>query len=126
LGGATRDATVIADRSARAARLQAIKSDILDNLNDTSLTITAIAARHGVTPRYVHKLFETEETTYTQFILCKRLDRAYHILRDARFVSRSITSIAYDVGFGDLSYFKRTFRRHYSATPSAIRSSILG
>ena len=124
--GATRDATVIAGRSARAARLQAIKSDILDNLNDPSLTIAAIAARHGVTPRYVHKLFETEETTYTQFVLCQRLDRAYHMLRNARFVSRSITSIAYDSGFGDLSYFNRTFRRHYSATPSDIRSGITG
>ena len=29
--------------------------------------------------------------------------------------------IAYDVGFGDLSYFNRVFRRRYGATPSDIR-----
>ena len=46
------------------------------------------------------------------------------MLRDPRFVARSITSIAYDAGFGDLSYFNRTFRRHYGATPSDIRSGI--
>jgi AraC-like DNA-binding protein len=76
-----------------------------------------------VTPRYVHKLFETEGITFTQFILDRRLDRAYRSLRDLRFANRSITSIAYDAGFGDLSYFNRTFRRHYGATPSDIRNS---
>jgi AraC-like DNA-binding protein len=120
--GATRDAIVNADHSVRAARLHAIKSDIAANLANASLTVAAIAARHGVTPRYLHKLFESEGTTYTHFILRERLDRAYRMLRDPRFVARSITSIAYDAGFGDLSYFNRTFRRHYSATPSDIRS----
>jgi AraC-like DNA-binding protein len=34
----------------------------------------------------------------------------------------SITAIAFDAGFGDLSYFNRTFRRRYGATPSDIRN----
>jgi len=37
-------------------------------------------------------------------------------------VGQSISSIAYDVGFGDLSYFNRAFRRRYDATPSDIRN----
>jgi AraC-like DNA-binding protein len=114
----------MADRSVRAARLHAIKSNIAANLEDGSLTVAGIAARHGVSSRYLHKLFESEGTTFTQFILRERLDRAYRMLRDPRFVTRSISSIAYDVGFGDLSYFNRTFRRYYGATPSDIRSGI--
>jgi AraC-like DNA-binding protein len=121
--GATRDAAVAADRSVRAARLQAIKSDIIERLSDGVLTVADIAARHGVTTRYVHKLFEREGTTCTQFILRQRLDKAYGMLRDPRFVTRSVASIAYDAGFGDLSYFNRTFRRRYHATPSDIRMS---
>jgi AraC-like DNA-binding protein len=121
--GATPDATAMAGRSVRAARLQAIKCDIAANLANGSLTVAAIAARHSVTPRYLHKLFEAEGTTFTQFILHERLDRAYRMLRDPRFVARSITSIAYDAGFADLSYFNRTFRRQYNATPSDIRGS---
>jgi AraC-like DNA-binding protein len=117
------DGEADADRSVRAARLEAIKSDILDNLGEALITVSHIAARHHVTPRYVHKLFETEGITFTQFILDRRLDRAYRSLRDLRFANRSITSIAYDAGFGDLSYFNRTFRRHYGATPSDIRNS---
>jgi AraC-like DNA-binding protein len=109
----------------RAARLQAIKSDIAARLFDCSLTIAAIAARHGVTPRYLHKLFESEGTTFTQFVLWQRLDHAHRMLRDHRFATRSISSIAYDVGFGDLSYFNRTFRQQYNATPSDIRNDAI-
>jgi AraC-like DNA-binding protein len=105
----------------RAARLAAIKADIEANLADTGLTVSAVAARHGVSTRYVHLLFELEGTTFTRFVLRHRLDRAYQRLRDPRFAGRSISTIAYDVGFGDLSYFNRTFRRRYDASPSEIR-----
>jgi AraC-like DNA-binding protein len=45
------------------------------------------------------------------------------MLTDVRFVQRSISSVAFGVGFGDLSYFNRAFRRCYGATPSEIRRS---
>jgi len=45
------------------------------------------------------------------------------MLSDPRFSDRTIGSVAFDVGFGDLSYFNRTFRRHYGATPGEIRQS---
>jgi len=121
--GATGDAAALAeDRSVPAARLRAIKSDIVANLEDEGLTIGAVASRHGVTPRYVHRLFEREGVTYTQFVLRQRLETAYRALRDARFASWSISAIAYEVGFGDLSYFNRVFRRHYKRTPSDIKN----
>src|SRR5262249_44057927 len=49
--GATRDGPAMATRSVRAARLQAIKSDILIGLSDQSLSLATIAARHGITSR---------------------------------------------------------------------------
>jgi AraC-like DNA-binding protein len=33
------------------------------------------------------------------------LSRAHRILSDPRFADRNISSVAFDVGFGDLSYF---------------------
>ena len=59
--------------------------------------------------------------TFTRFALEQRLDHACRRLRNPQFSARSISSIAYDVGFGDLSYFNRVFRRRYGATPSDIR-----
>jgi len=125
--GATRDGAALArGRGARAARLQAIKADIASNLFDESLVVGTVAARQGVTPRYVHKLFEDEGITYTQFVLQHRLDRAFRMLRDPAWATRRISEIAYEVGFSDLSYFNRAFRRRYDATPSDIRNTGLG
>jgi AraC-like DNA-binding protein len=121
--GASEDATALAEeRTIPAIRLRAIKSDIVANLEDERLTVGAVAARHRVTPRYVHRLFEREGITYTQFVLRQRLERAYRILRDPRFAAMSISSIAYEVGFGDLSYFNRAFRRQFQCTPSEVKN----
>jgi AraC-like DNA-binding protein len=122
--GATRDSeAVIAERGKRAARLAAVKADILGNLASPRLSIATLAARHGVTPRYVHMLFEAEGVTYSEFVLGHRLLRAHRMLSDPRFVGVPLNSIALQVGFGDLSYFNRTFRRRYGASPTEVRAA---
>ncbi|RWP53381.1 AraC family transcriptional regulator [Mesorhizobium sp.] len=125
--GATRDAAVIAEgRGLRAARLKAVKADIVSNLGYHDLTVGAVALRQGVTPRCVQKLFETEGRTFSSFVLDQRLARARRLLSDPRYADWTISSIAFEAGFGDLSYFHRAFRRLYGATPSDIRQGTLG
>jgi AraC-like DNA-binding protein len=122
--GITRDGLAIAEgRGIRAARLRAIMADIAANLGDGILTAAAVARRQHVTPRYIHKLFEGEGLTFSAFVLDRRLSRAHCILSEPRFSDRSISSVAFDVGFGDLSYFNRVFRRRYGATPSETRQA---
>ena len=124
--GATRDAAEIAKgRGLRVARLRAIKADIAEKLANPNLSVSAIAMRQGVSPRYVQILFEEEGTTFSQYVIGQRLARAYRLLTDARFADRSITSVALDVGFGDLTYFNRAFRRCYGGTPSDVRAGAL-
>lgn len=72
-----------------------------------------------MTPRYVHKL----GFTLSSFVHDQRLACAHRMLSDPRLVDHTIGSIAFEVGFGDLSYFNRTFRRRYGATPGEIRQS---
>jgi len=123
--GATRDAAAIAqDRGLRAARLHAMKSDIEDHLASPGLTPAVVARRQQISESYLRKLFEGEGTSFTQFLLGRRLARAHDMLTDGRWANRGIASIALAVGFGDLSYFNRTFRRSYGATPSEIRDGI--
>jgi AraC-like DNA-binding protein len=122
--GATRDAALMAQgRGVRAARLRVIKADIETDLHNCDLSAAAIAALHRVTPRYIHKLFESEGMTFSEFVLGRRLEQAHRMLTDPRFADRPISSVAFDVGFGDLSYFNRAFRRRYEATPSEVRHS---
>jgi len=121
--GASGDAAEFAcGRGARAARLAAIKTDIDRSLGNRGLAVSDIALRHGVTPRQVQRLFEAEGSTFSEYLLDRRLDAARRMLGDPRRGS-TISAIAFDVGFGDLSYFNRTFRRRYGAAPSEIRAA---
>jgi AraC-like DNA-binding protein len=114
--GTTRDAGEVArERGLKAARLNAARSK--------GLTVADVAEHLGVTPRYVQRLFEAEGTTFTEYVTQQRLAWACRMLSDPRLLDRSVTSIAFEVGFGNLSYFNRLFRRHYGATPSDVRAS---
>ena len=125
--GATRDAAEIANgRGVRAARLHAIKTEILNGLNRHDLSLAGVAMRHRVSPRYVQMLFESDGTTFSRFLLDQRLKRAHRMLSDPRLAERTISAIAYEAGFDDLSHFNRAFRRRYGETPSDVRSSAPG
>jgi AraC-like DNA-binding protein len=120
--GATRDGWAIAEgRGIAAARLRAIITDISAHLADCDLSVAKIARRHRVTRRYIHKLFENEGLTFSSFVRGQRLFRAHEILSDPKRADRKISSVAFAVGFGDLSYFNRAFRRCYAATPTEIK-----
>src|SRR5262249_49929773 len=108
-------------RGATAARLTAIKSDILRALGRSDLSRELIAARHGVSPRYVRKLFERDGSSFSTFVLTERLAMAHRMLIDRRHAHLNIAHIAHESGFGDVSYFNRAFRRHFGATPSDFR-----
>lgn len=104
-------------------RLNAIKSDIEARLTDRALSARQIADRHGISLRYLQKLFEDERTTFSEFVLQRRLDRALRMLQSAGAPETNISEIAFGVGFGDLSYFNRTFRRRFGAAPRDVRAS---
>lgn len=106
----------------RAARLRAIKADIGKYLCEPGLSIDMIAVRHGISPRYVRKLFQEEQTTFSDFVLFLRLEQSRRLLRSPAHAACTIASIAHASGFGDLSYFNRTFRRRYAITPSGFRN----
>lgn len=107
----------------RAARLSAVKADIGQHLCQPGLSIGMVAMRHGISPRYVRKLFQDEQTTFSDFVLALRLERSRHLLRGAGHALATIASVAHACGFNDLSYFNRTFRRRYGVTPSDFRGS---
>jgi AraC-like DNA-binding protein len=123
--GATRDAAAVGEeRGIGAARLSAIKRDVEAHLATGDLSPGAVAKRHQISDSYIRKLFGSEGTSLSQFVLGRRLERARRLLTDPGWASRSIASIAFAAGFGDLSYFNRTFKRCFGHTPSEARDSI--
>ena len=120
--GATRDAAATARlRGARAARLQAIKTDIRQNLAK-DLSVAALAARHRLPVRSLQRLFDTDGVTFTEFVLAERLIRAHKLLRDIAHAGRPISTIAFDCGFEHISYFNRVFRTRFGLSPSDVRA----
>lgn len=123
--GATRDAAEEARLGgAAAARLRAIKEDVMRCLDEPGLSIATVCRRQGVSARYVHMLFESEGVTFSEFVLKRRLERARHRLADPRWAGETISTVAFATGFNDLSHFNRTFRRHFGATPSEFRPTM--
>ncbi|HEY1426711.1 MAG TPA: AraC family transcriptional regulator [Caulobacteraceae bacterium] len=124
--GAGRDGAHLAEnRGLAAARLQAIKAQVNANIGARALTVDEAAASQGVTARYVRKLFEAEGLSFTNYVTERRLARAHALLTEPLRTPAPISAIAYDVGFGDLSYFNRAFRRRYGATPSEVREEAM-
>jgi AraC-like DNA-binding protein len=118
--GATGHVQALAGQSSlAAARLEAIKADLIKN---AALGIGEIAARHRISPRYVQLLFDRAGTTFSQFTLDLRLEQAHAMLTSPRFASRSVTAIAYEAGFSDHSHFSRRFKQRYGKTPSDLRA----
>ena len=121
--GATRDAAEIAKaRGARAARLPLIKQDIATRLDEPDLSVATVAARQRINARQIQRLFESEGTTFTEYVLAQRLARAHRLLTNPLHASQKISTIALDVGFGDLSHFNRAFRRRFGMAPSDLRT----
>jgi AraC-like DNA-binding protein len=119
--GARGDHAEIARTGAKAARLRALKSDIVAMLGHNDLSSEFVAGRHGISARYVRKLFEQDGTSFTHFLLGERLTRVSRLLRDPRHAHQTIAQVAHSSGFNDISYFNRVFRRHFGATPSDFR-----
>ncbi|BCJ90181.1 AraC family transcriptional regulator [Terrihabitans soli] len=109
-------------RGLKAARLRAVLDDIKRYFSKPDLDAADIAARLGVTPRYVHLLLEDTGRTLSEHVLDRRLAAAWHMLRDPAQRGQRIADIAFSVGFTDLSYFNRTYRRRFGETPSDTRS----
>lgn len=77
----------------RAARLRAIKANIGGQLCDPGLSMEAIAMSHGISPRYLRKLFQEGQTTFSDFVLSLRLERSRQLLRTPAHSACTIASI---------------------------------
>lgn len=110
------------DASRRDLRRRAVLDLIEAHLCEAELDTQRIAARVGVSARYVQLLFAGMATTPSAYIQRRRLERAAARL-DREGNESTITGIAFDVGFNDLSSFCRAFRRRFGMSPSDYRAA---
>jgi AraC-like DNA-binding protein len=120
--GAAGDAAFVAEAGGlRAARLSAIKGYIGRNLSSRSLNISSVAGRYRLVPRTIQRMFEDDGMTFSEYVLSARLAAAYRMLADEHYANWTVSGIALEAGFGDLSYFNRCFRRRFGTSPTSVR-----
>ena len=117
--GGQSDLTAPDDRS--AGRLSFLKADVLKNLEKNDLTIESIARTNALSTRQAQRLFASSGTTFSEFVLEQRLLLARRLLLHEQSLHRKISDIAYAVGFNDLSYFHKAFRRRFGISPAGMR-----
>lgn len=122
LGAHGDDRELFAGRGVRAARLRAVKDEVLIHLGRADLSAETVAQRLRITANYVRKLLLAEGVSFSDYVLALRLERVSAALQDPRQSGRAISSIALDTGFNDISYFNRSFRRRFGRTPSEVRA----
>lgn len=115
----TRETTGI--EGLKAARLYAIRAYMEQELANPELSPALIAANFGISPRYLHMLFATTNTSFTKHLQSRRLEQCHRDLSDPAHATRNISEIAYRWGFNDLSHFGRCFRAVYGVSPREVR-----
>jgi AraC-like DNA-binding protein len=98
-----------------------IKDYIEQRLTDPALGPGEIASAVSISTRYLHKLFQDEHRSVSQYVKGRRLDRVRNDLLDPRLADRPISAIAFGGGFGDISGFNRAFKEAYGMTPRELR-----
>lgn len=101
----------------------------IDNgYQDSNFKIREMAETLRLSMRQVQRSFAALETTPTKYLLIKRLEHARKEIDQMIAGRRSdlISTIAFEAGFSDLSYFQRTFRRAFGNTPREYIRGIAG
>ena len=96
----------------------------IDANSHQEIDLERAAAEAGISPFHFLRLFASVlGVTPHQYLVRSRLRHAARLLADD---DRPVTEIAYDVGFGDLSNFVRTFHRAAGVSPRRFREASRG
>ena len=83
------------------------------------LTVDAVAKRFGLSKYYFSRLFlQYTHYTFCDYLTFRRIKAAEQLMSDQNL---SVTDIAFQAGFTNLSTFSRAFRKQKNCTPSEYR-----
>ncbi len=107
----------------RAAILERVFQSVEMRLSDPDLGVHQIASEHGISSRYLQKLFESYGESFGQFVKLRRLERCRLDLGSPLHAQRSISEILFQWGFNDSASFSRAFRERYGISPREYRKA---
>jgi len=100
--------------------LQRVLETIEKYISDSKFNAELLSKKIGMSRMQLYrKLRGLTGQTVHEFIRSIKLKRAVQLLKEKKM---TITEIAYEVGFNDLTYFARCFRQQYKKSPSEFMS----
>lgn len=98
--------------------VSAVKEFISDHLKE-KITVGQIAETVHLSPDYMSKIFKKETgITPKEYLVQKRMKKAKHLLRTR---GNTVSDVAAETGYDNLSYFIRQFQRYYGVTPKQYK-----
>lgn len=107
------------------ATLLRIRTHIENRLSDPDLTPDSIAEAHGISRRYLFKLFAAQDLTVAGWIRTRRLERCARDLASPARAKEPISTVAARWGLLDCRHFSRMFKAEYGETPRDFRRRTL-
>lgn len=114
------EARLAGSRGTPAERLKAVQAYLEANLHREELSPAATAMALGISVRQLHLLFVPTGTTFSRYLLMRRLERTRVLIADP--AGQRIIDIAYSCGIKSSTVFYRGFRRAFGITPTEYRA----
>jgi AraC-like DNA-binding protein len=97
----------------------------LNYLADPDLSPDAIAVGVGVSRRHLYRAFSEHGQTPANWIWALRTEQAHLRLTSPEQHKKSLTELAFAVGFNDMAHFSRVYRGRYGCSPRQARLAAL-
>ncbi|MFF5079417.1 helix-turn-helix domain-containing protein [Actinoplanes sp. NPDC000266] len=100
-----------------------VLADMRSHLADPELSPAAVASRHHISVRYLHRILQRENIRFGEWVRHNRLERARRDLAVSGHSDTPVAVIARRWGFTDAGHFSRAFRAAYGLSPREWRST---
>ncbi|WP_229075035.1 helix-turn-helix domain-containing protein [Actinoplanes sp. DH11] len=106
--------------STLAARILA---DMRAHLADPELSPAAVAARHHISVRYLHRILQRESIRFGEWVRHHRLEGTRRDLVNDGRAGTPVAAVARRWGFTDAAHFSKAFRTAYGMSPRQWRAT---
>lgn len=102
-------------KSPDEALMERIIASVNKHLDDSEFTVEQLCSEAGISRAHLHrKMKELTGMPISEFIRGIRLEQAARLLREGKL---NVSAVAYSVGFGSVSHFSSTFKKHFNMSP---------
>ncbi len=87
------------------------------------ISISSIASRLHISPRYIRMAFARDDTPASEYLRKRRLEASAKYLADPRQRKKGITEVAFACGYNSASHFASEFKRNFGLSPREFRAA---